>query len=259
MLGKLMKYEFKATGRVFLPLFGALIILALVNRLFEAMDMRTPVLIISSISGTLMFAIGIISLVLILQRFRRNLLRDEGYLMFTLPVSTDSLIWSKLLVATIWTVVSVIVMALGVAIMAATGDTWRQLGDLMRVISQAFRGDFLNLTIILVEALATVIVSLFSFILMLYACMSLSLLVNRRRGGFAFLMFIVISIIGQTIISIIAKTELLQGLMRAIDTIQHPFAQAQSAIGLVLLYSLVTGAVFYLITRYMLRRRLNLE
>ena len=34
MLGKLMKYEFKATGRIFLPMFGALIVVAAVNRLF---------------------------------------------------------------------------------------------------------------------------------------------------------------------------------------------------------------------------------
>ncbi len=31
MLGKLLKYEFRATGRLFLPLYGALVIFALIN------------------------------------------------------------------------------------------------------------------------------------------------------------------------------------------------------------------------------------
>ena len=33
MLGKLLKYEFRATGRLFLPLYGALVIFALINAL----------------------------------------------------------------------------------------------------------------------------------------------------------------------------------------------------------------------------------
>ena len=34
MLRKLMKYEFTATGRIFLPLYGALIVVAFIQRLF---------------------------------------------------------------------------------------------------------------------------------------------------------------------------------------------------------------------------------
>ena len=34
MLRKLMQYEFTATGRIFLPLYGALIVVAFIQRLF---------------------------------------------------------------------------------------------------------------------------------------------------------------------------------------------------------------------------------
>ena len=34
MLGKLMKYEFKATGRLLVPLYVALMIFAIINKLF---------------------------------------------------------------------------------------------------------------------------------------------------------------------------------------------------------------------------------
>ena len=41
------------------------------------------------------------------------LLGGEGYLMFTLPVSRSQLIWSKLLVALVWSVLSTVLAALG--------------------------------------------------------------------------------------------------------------------------------------------------
>ena len=34
MLRKLLKYEFKATSRILLPLYGALLIFALINKIF---------------------------------------------------------------------------------------------------------------------------------------------------------------------------------------------------------------------------------
>ena len=45
MLRKLMKYEFMATGRVFLPLFAALLIISAINRLFQNLDLRAPAVI----------------------------------------------------------------------------------------------------------------------------------------------------------------------------------------------------------------------
>ncbi|MEG2638949.1 MAG: ABC transporter permease, partial [Clostridiales bacterium] len=38
MLGKLLKYETKATGRTLLPLYAALLIFALINKIFMNND-----------------------------------------------------------------------------------------------------------------------------------------------------------------------------------------------------------------------------
>jgi hypothetical protein len=46
------------------------------------------------------------TLIVLIQRFYKNLLGDEGYLMFTLPVQSWSHILSKLAVSMLWTVVS---------------------------------------------------------------------------------------------------------------------------------------------------------
>jgi hypothetical protein len=41
MLKKLLKYEFQATGRIFLPLYGALIVVAFIQRLFLAFNLTS--------------------------------------------------------------------------------------------------------------------------------------------------------------------------------------------------------------------------
>ncbi|MEG1001036.1 MAG: ABC transporter permease, partial [Cellulosilyticaceae bacterium] len=115
MLGKLIKYEFKATGRTFLPLYGAILIVALVQRffgrssqeLFEELNRIGDFATIALVA--LFMALGVITLVVTIQRFQKSLLSDEGYLMFTLPVKTRSLIASKMIVATTWVILSGVV------------------------------------------------------------------------------------------------------------------------------------------------------
>lgn len=112
MLGKLIKYEFKATGRTFLPLYAAILIVALVHRVFgrssqELFEELNRVGDFTTIALVALFmALGVITLVMTIQRFQKSLLSDEGYLMFTLPVKTRSLIASKMVVATTWVILS---------------------------------------------------------------------------------------------------------------------------------------------------------
>ena len=122
MLRKLMKYELRATGRIFLPFFGALIVLSLLNKLFYSNRaenmMRTlrqngkglPIEITRVISMALFIflicAIFMLAAIVMIQRFYKNLLGDEGYLMFTLPVRPWQLITSKAAVSCMWLVVS---------------------------------------------------------------------------------------------------------------------------------------------------------
>ena len=103
MLGKLIKHEFRATGRIMLPLLGALLVLSpiagLIMRALDRGQLKNLFRFLGGAVVGLFFmavaAVFVISLALMVRRFYSNLLQDEGYLMFTLPVSTHSLIWSK--------------------------------------------------------------------------------------------------------------------------------------------------------------------
>lgn len=253
-----MKYEFKSTGRIYLPLFGALIIVAAVSRLFMSLSFKVPQFIGISVSVIMIIAICVITLLLTIQRFYKNLLGNEGYLMFTLPVHTDQLIWSKLLVASIWNVVSLIVVLLAVAIMAMTGITLRDIVQAFQEMSVILSSHGGKLFLIIMETLLLFVISLFSSILMLYACMAVSLLFNKHRGLISFGAYIVYSIIGQTLASILATVGLSSGFFDNFNKFT-PTAQFHYVIAVGILWTAVSGAVFYVLTRFMLKRKLNLE
>ena len=65
-----------------------------------------PVFIPAMLYVALCIAVVVLAIVFIIQRFYNGLLKDEGYLMFTLPVKTWQLIKAKGLTALIVTVIS---------------------------------------------------------------------------------------------------------------------------------------------------------
>jgi hypothetical protein len=120
MLGKLLKYELFATGRVFLPMYAGLLIISL----FASFSLQTEIVLLNVLTWILLFAgyfaLITITIILLIQRFYKNLLRDEGYLMFTLPVTPSTLIASKLITACIWCIASIIIGAIAILITSRT-------------------------------------------------------------------------------------------------------------------------------------------
>ena len=121
MLVKLIKYEFKATWRKFLPIYGILIVFTIISKLtngFKGASQPTDVSgsiskLVSDLSIFLQVAciIGLIAVTLyvIVERFYKNFFGDEGYLTFTLPISPWKHLTAKLTVSVFWTMVSVII------------------------------------------------------------------------------------------------------------------------------------------------------
>ena len=230
MLKKLMKYEFMATGRIFLPLFAALIIVSVVNRLLSYLPARAPSVIGTVVSVILMAGISVLALILTLQRFRNNLLSSEGYLMMTLPVKTDILILSKMFVAAIWVVASIIVVALSIMILAMTNFNFSDFVEALRNFGEAVAREPLRFVVCSLEAVVLIAFTTFSGILMLYACMALSMLVDKRRGLFTFAAFIVISTALQVIfviIGVVADSLNIGSVFRSLFGGMDSFGQSQ--------------------------------
>jgi len=257
-----MKYEFMAVGRVFLPLFAALIATVLVNRLLGALGMQTPARILIVVSVLLMVGIAVITLVLVLQRFWTNLLSSEGYLMMTLPVSTDRIILSKLFTAAVLYAASTVAVTISILILAGAQINWADMAGAINHFFTMSPFTPAQMALMATQALIAVILSVFSGILILYASMSLSMVFNRHRWLAALGAYFVISTALQIITSVVASIGVVSGLF---DRVGNLFLNSPGpgVVHIVLLTVNVIGAMlcvaFYFITRYMLKNRLNLQ
>ena len=128
MLGKLLKQDFRATARIMLPLYVAVPVLGLFTNLITHLCENQDGFLINAISMLVSFVFSlsliaavVTTIVLMVLRFYRNLMTDEGYLMFTLPVSTTELIFSKLIVSVVWFLGTFAVDALGMLLSGMLG------------------------------------------------------------------------------------------------------------------------------------------
>ena len=138
MLRKLLKHEFRATGRVILPIFG-LLLLSAVGANLSIRGMTNAQSTFLNTLGTILImlfflaiiAVGIVALAVMVSRFYKNLLQDEGYVMMTLPVSIHQQVWSKLIVSTVWFAATVLVIILACFVTAFDirfmGELWQEV------------------------------------------------------------------------------------------------------------------------------------
>lgn len=258
MLGRLMKYEFKATARVYLPLFGALLVTAAVSSLMAEWGKDVPTVIAYTLSVFIMIAVAVVTFVITIQRFSKNLIGDEGYLMFTLPVSTDSIIFGKLLTAAIWQIISSVVVFLSIWIMALRAFDIADFQMLIHALERLFTQMGVSGVLVILEAAVAAVVAVCSSVLMLYCCISLGMLVNRRRGLLSFGAFIGIVILSEILGSIAITTGMLDWIGPLFDGLSIG-GRIHAGIWGLTAWQAVSGAIFYFVTRYMLKNRLNLE
>lgn len=196
MLGKLIKHEFAATARHFLPLYGFIIILtplfALIARLFMHMDdesmgmsLLTGVFMLGFFSYTfLIIAIFIATLILIIMRFYRTMATSEAYLTFTLPVKTWELVFSKALVALIWEVLASIIAVLSIITLLCVSGVI-SMADLFSWIRDELMIDFSNLDgsqmFTMTLALITLITSAVAGIMRVFCSVSVGQLFRNHR------------------------------------------------------------------------------
>lgn len=135
-----------------------------------------------------------------IQRFYKNLLRDEGYLMFTLPVRTWQLIASKLIVSIMWLVICTFVTVLSVFIMAFSLDLLREIPEFLRQLSD-FLAHYVGISEVTLffEFVFLMLIGTIGSVLMIYAAISIGHLVGKHRVLTAFGAYIGLSIVEQII------------------------------------------------------------
>ncbi|MDF2510984.1 MAG: hypothetical protein K0S04_850 [Herbinix sp.] len=261
MLGKLLKHEFKATSRLLLPLFLILAVLTIMDRIVLGLNVFEG--IFATISGFITFAyvisiiaVVVVTTVFVIYRFYKNLMTDEGYLMFTLPVKPSELINSKLLVATLWTIVSTIAILLSLIIVFSGTSYFPEIKDGFALVFEQISlqlGSYANLFYI--ELFVLIIVSIINNILMVYVSIAIGQLINGHKILGSIGAYIVISVIIQ-IVSVVALGVFSLILGRTIENVS---ALPQILFPLVIIGLVVTNILYYWGTNFLFKRKLNLD
>lgn len=268
MLGKLIKYEFKATARYFLPVYAAIILLALFTGLsssgIENVDAPQwqQILQILLISGYIfsIIALAVLTLIITVNRFYKNLLGREGYLMFTLPVATAQNIFGKLIPAVIWVLGGLLVVGLSMLALLTSAD----LGLLFGGIFDAVRDAFLTLgagnsILGIVELLALAITAIAATLLQIYLALAIGQLANEHKFLVAILAYIGI----QTVLDIGGLILIFVG-GAALESMLSPFSSmsvfgvAHTMLAGMTGISLAACALWFIPTWLLLDRKLNL-
>ena len=265
MLRKLMKHEFRATGRILLPLFGILLLTALAARFSVGVLLEQQGWLPNLIGGLLLAAfflaivgVCVMSLVLMINRFRTNLLGDEGYIMFTLPASVHQQIWSKLIVSAVWFIATGLAVVAASFILVAQQGFWQDIRWGIRQMFQGLTAYYaFNGTAFLLELLGLVFVSCCVLCLAFYAAMAIGHSFANHK-----VLYSVLSFLGlQFVMQLLSGGLLIGTNYNRIFVLpsQDAVLAMHSAMLTLIVSTAVFGAVYYVITVFFLKKHLNLE
>lgn len=271
MLRKLFKYEFGATGRVFLPMYAALLVMSVIARLFYTTNLRWSEIataLVTMVMLMLFTAVWVVTLVIIIRRFSSNLLGREGYLMHVLPVNPWEHVLAKSVTSGVWVIAGMIVSAAAFFIMlfGLTGFWDISLRDLFSGLSEATeylrREGLLGQTVLFIlQLVLLMIVSFFEFILSVYAAMSIGQLANSHRVWASIGAYFGLNIVQSFIFSLLSESDIFNVvvIVSADGPVVSSLASANRLMALFLLLSAAVCVVLFFVSSILLKKKLNLQ
>lgn len=269
MVKKLIKHEFMALGRMLVPMYIILLGLSLITRIIVIFENDSVIYNIISVSSITILVIGLLvgliyTMVSCIIRFYRNLFSKEGYLTFTLPVSVEAHLGTKLLCATVSYIASLAVIFAAFCI-ATSGELlveiFKAAGFMLGKASATLGADF---GFYIAEIIAVFLVSICTGFLLYYACMCIGQLAKRSRVllalgvyfGYYYLTQIIVTI-GMVMLTVLEDTKLFEDIITWIEF--HPTETVHIALIGYLVIEAVLGGVYYLVARTIMKKKLNLE
>lgn len=258
MLGKLLKYEFKATSRIFIPLLLLLVILTPITKIMISLDIFKgfaeiiPTLTIMSYT-VLIIALCVTAFIFMIYRFYKNLLTEEGYLMFTLPVSVHSIVLSKAIVAFFWTLASYAASGLSFLVLIYSAELKDKFFYYYDMISKAAYAEMkFELTPFIVWTCVLMLISQVYIIFYAYCSIAIGQLSRHKILG-AIAAAIVINITLQVVMNaVLIPFTISIDETNIVSSLTNLYLVSAAM-------SIAITAVFYFITTTVLQKKLNLN
>ena len=280
MLKQLLKYEFKATGRTYGGLYLALVALAVLSGFSlrsSSKDNFASLLLFAYM--VVAVAVAVVSVMTIVTRFTRNLLGREGYLMHTLPVTETQLILSKLLTSMVWVLCSGLVGIVCITVMVSIGvldaevlgtlswDRWKQL---WQMLYEELGPEF---WVAMVWTILINLARLASLILCVYAACMIAHQFPKHVMVAGILAFIGLNIVETQLDKLLGTNDatlFVDVTYKLVDVsngsegapvmhyITAAFGQGASCL-FCFVFTAAIAAVYFFLTRWLMKHKLNLE
>ena len=275
MVKKLIKHEIDYYFRtliIFLPMILVFGIVTAIVGLFEGKEIIDSIIyiIVVSSSMVMLYVSSIVCLVLTgilsVTRFYKNLFTQEGYLTLSLPITYKQHILVKLLVAIICEILTAVVVVVAWLIASISypdiqyvfGEIFGSIGELIGLL------DVGNIILYTIELIVMLFLTLISTNMLYYACITLGQTARKNRifsaVGYYFLYYIIVQIISTFITVIITTLAVFDKFTVIIEFIENnPYLSVHIFF---VSYILIAGALTYLYYRiilYVMNNRLNLE
>lgn len=271
MLMTMLKHEWKATWKMLALLNIATLALALIGRIILIFESSIPEFIAAIYLVVFFFMIiasSCATFIILVLRYYRNLYTDEGYLTNTLPVSAATRLNAKIINHMAWFFLNILCIIAAFAIFVSAevpmSDMWTGITNVASMLPQFFA---VNAALFWILMLVTMIISSLMTILMFYFSISVGCCFNTHKVLASVVSYLITYVVLQIVSSIIMVViglnygEVLQAdvpLNVAGTTPQLlPFFHTTMIVAIVI--CVVVNIIFYLVSHYLLAKKLNLN
>ena len=269
MVRKLFKYEIKSYLRILLPINLIILAVAVFGRIIQFFESDSTVYDI--VFGSSMFGLFagaavllVMTVIVVIVRFYKNLFTSEGYLSFTLPVTESQHIAVKLITALLFEFFAVVTLILSAAIMTS-GETLVEIIKAIAYLLKSLMGEIgAHLPIYIIEIALLILASAVYNILLYYTCICIGQRAKKNRIFIAVLVYFayyaivqIISTVAVIVAALSASTGIYETLLSWI--IDYPFTFMHALFGISIAVMAGMCIVWFFITRSTMQNRLNLE
>lgn len=275
MLGKLIKHEFKETYKLFVILYSAFILLAVVSRFSLHLPFDNAVSEFIGVILNIVYFIAIFGMtfaisIIVMIRFYNKMMKDEAYLTHTVPVKTWEHIVAKITTYTIWIILGTVMMLVSLFVYFVGTE---EFDTIMKYANYAVDliKDYPSIIFSLIFAAVLCILQTIANLSMYSAALSLGQIFKKHRIIGAVVFYFALNSAFSTVSSVLMY--IIPGFVDKIESYETEVVKIKSVKGLVDLHCefanlvmvytsvvvILIMVVSFFVTNHMLSKKLELE
>ena len=267
MLTKLIKHDIKSIGKLLLPLNALILLMAVVGMILQATGLfylvnARPLLALLFTSYVIAMAvIAVVSYFYPIIHFYRNLFSRQGYLTFTLPVSSWMILLSKTIVGFGWYLINITVSLFS---MWAISGFMRIPNAYMEDINHHLMEEIgMSFSILMSWTIGITFVSLLWSLLTAYFSISIGQLVAKHKIIASVATYVGIYTVMQILMTIVLIPVILRGTVVSdymmVMNAQIVYDIITTTFYTIAVFSVMLSGLFYVFTGVIMKKKVNLD